>query len=66
MWGDHLTLYAAAAVYRAQIKVWSSQAHWTEPKTFKPLDATVVTDKTLRLGHYHEWHYVSVEDPVAA
>ena len=65
MWGDHITLYAAAARYKATIKVWSSQLTWTEPKLFTPLDAGIVPDKTLLLGHWHEWHYLSVEPPGA-
>ncbi len=61
-WGDYLTLYAAAARCHARIKVWSSLPSWEEPKMFSPLDPTVPTDKELRLGHFHEFHYLSVED----
>ena len=60
-WGDHLTLYAAAAAFTAKVKVWSSQGDWLMPKIFAPLDAAIVTDKMLTLGPYHEWHYTSVE-----
>ena len=61
MWGDHFTIFAAAAVYGATVKLWSSLPSWDVPKTFSPLDSAVQTTKEFHLGHYHEWHYLSVE-----
>ena len=58
-------LYAAASRYNATIIGWSSEPGWFKPKEFAPLDPSIVPDKTLRVGHWHEWHYLSVEPHAA-
>eukprot|EP00666_Eupelagonemidae_sp_cell4sb_P000644 gene644-665_t len=65
-WGDHLTLLAAGCVYSAVIRVWSSLPSWDAPRTFPPIDPDVQARRKLTLGHYHEWHWASVEDAEAS
>eukprot|EP00662_Eupelagonemidae_sp_cell21_P035192 gene35191-17694_t len=79
-WGDHLTLLAMLTMYKAKGVVFSSLDSWGDaPKEFFPLKRYLPlvdwegevsdggkTDKELKFGHYHEYHWVSAEPEQAA
>ena len=58
VWGDHLTLCAAANVYKTSIRVISSLDCET---SITPDRFAVDITNPLMLGHIHEKHYVSLE-----
>ena len=60
-WGDHLTLLAVGSMHAAKIRVISSLESWERPQDFEPLDPDVRWNKVLTIGHYHEYHWVSLE-----
>lgn len=61
-WGDNLTLLAAAVILKANIIVFSSLG--TVATIDIPESWNVDVERTLRLGHYAEFHYVSAEPPL--
>eukprot|EP00660_Eupelagonema_oceanica_P007586 gene7586-17208_t len=60
-WGNHMTLMGLASVYQVDIKVWSSLDSWDTPQVFPPFFGANAGNGTITIGHYHEYHYVSVE-----
>eukprot|EP00660_Eupelagonema_oceanica_P005007 gene5007-5600_t len=70
-WGDHLVLLAIGSLHSADVKVWSSAPSADLPTVYRPLGPEVMVTRTLSLGHYHEYHWLSAEprrgaDPPAA
>lgn len=57
MWGDYLTLIAAANVFGVRIIIVSSLPG-TNDVTIDPMDSMNTTE--IYLGHLHELHYVSL------
>lgn len=60
-WGDELTLIAAAAIFRAEIVIISSVKDDACHEITPPAAWAVPMERRLYLGHYHEYHYTSVE-----
>lgn len=60
-WGDELTLIAAAAIFRAEIVIISSVKVDACHNITPPEAWGVPIERRLFLGHYHEYHYTSVE-----
>ena len=60
-WGDELTLIAAAAIFRAEIVIISSVKEDACTEITPPQAWGVPTERRLILGHYHEYHYTSVQ-----
>ncbi|EGC30747.1 hypothetical protein DICPUDRAFT_11435, partial [Dictyostelium purpureum] len=57
-WGDHLTLLAAAEIYKANISIISSVESHNYFVEITP--SSVKADKTILLSHHAESHYGSL------
>ena len=59
-WGDELTLRALAAFFCVRVQVISSTSE--EPVDIEPVEGAerLAERAVLYLGHFHEFHYVSL------
>ena len=60
-WGDELTLIAASAIFRAEIVIISSVKEDACNEITPPAAWKVQIERRLIIGHYHEYHYTSVQ-----
>ena len=63
LWGNHLTLVAAANCYRRSVRVWTAldgPQWWFE---VRPQPDNTVFDVPFELAHVPERHYMSVTEP---
>lgn len=65
-WGDELTLIAAAAIFQAEILIISSVKEDACNIIAPPVHWEIPIDRRLIIGHYHEYHYISVLPLVAS